>query len=79
VDPSAVRGLLKKGNFLASTGIRSPDCPVFSRVTVTTDGGTVKLLKLRRMKSMTNIIKGTSRSRLIFIKIIYKTSVLTSQ
>lgn len=67
MGPSAVRGDLKKGNFLAFAGIRSPDRPVRSRVTITTDGRTVTLLKLRGMKSLTNIIKGTSRSRLIFI------------
>jgi hypothetical protein len=67
MGPSDVMSVLKKGNVLACTGIRSLDRPVCSRVTVTTDGRRVKLLKLRGMKSATNIIKGTSRSRLIII------------
>jgi len=67
VGPSAVRGDLKKENVLASAGIRSPERTVCSQVTICTDRRTLKLLKLRGMKSATNIIKGASRSRRIFI------------
>lgn len=67
MGPSDVMGVLKKGNVLAYAGIRSSDLPFCSRVAITTDGRRVKLLKLRGMKSVTNIIKSTSRSRLIFI------------
>ena len=67
MGPGAVRSVLKKENVLASAGIRSPERPVCSQVTISSVKRTLKLLKQRGMKSVTNIGKSASRSRGIFI------------